>query len=179
MNKISPQTKSFIILFGVVIIGTYLSLGLWSELSDKRYGFKQDYQVNDQQQPAVQGQDNVPAVDTSAWKTYSNPTYKVSFLYKPDWKVFDPIKKDGFTVIQIDPGAKFYNIKIYISPTDYYIMGGLPARTEPIGGQTALNVSNALFGIQANNLYYTFDVGLSMSLVPDFAALVRSVKFAD
>ncbi len=56
-------------------------------------------------------------------------------------------------------------------------MDGLPTKTETISGENALNVSNALYGITANNLYYTFDVGLSMSLLPDFDALVHSVKF--
>jgi hypothetical protein len=56
-------------------------------------------------------------------------------------------------------------------------MDGLPTTTETIGGQTALNANNALYGLQANNLYYTFDIGLSMSLLPDFNALVHSVKF--
>ena len=89
------------------------------------------------------------------------------------------VNKNGFTILQVDPGPRFYNIKIYISPKEFYIMDGVPAKTETIGGQTALNADNALYGIEANNIYYTFDVGLSMSLVPDFDALVHSVKFGE
>jgi len=119
----------------------------------------------------------VPVVDTTNWQVYSNPQYQLSFLYKPGWKVLPALTKDGFTILQVDPGARYYNIKIYINPKQFYIMDGLPTTSEIIGGQTALNVSNALYGIKANSSYYTFDVGWSMSLVPDFDALVHSVKF--
>jgi len=117
--------------------------------------------------------------DTTGWPTYTDKESGLSFQYKPGWKVLAPIKKAGFRIIQIDPGKKYYNIKIYISPEQFYIMDGLPATGETIGGAPALNVNNALYGIRANNLYYTFDVGLSMSLLPDFNGLVHSATFGN
>jgi hypothetical protein len=181
MSKLSPQTKSFIALFCVAVFGTYACLILWSNL----VGYISNTTNNTnaatksasaQTFPALSP---VPAVDTTGWKTYSNVQEQLSFLYKPAWKILPDVVKDGFTVLQIDPGSKYYNIKIYISPKEFYIMDGVPTQTETIGGQTALNADNALYGMKANNLFYTFDVGLSMSLVPDFNALVHSVKFGN
>ena len=55
-------------------------------------------------------------------------------MYSPDWKIL-PLKKNGFTVLQVDPGAKYYNIKIYVSPKEFYIMDGLPTTAETIDNQ--------------------------------------------
>lgn len=179
MPKISLQTKTFIWLFCFAVFGTYLCLILWSNLIGK-VPTTQNIVANTSTTTATQiSPAPVPVVDTTDWKTYSNPQYQLSFLYKPDWKVLPAVNKSGFTILQIDPGTRFYNIKIYISPKEFYVMDGVPTKTETIGGQTALNANNALYGILANGTYYTFDVGLSMSLVPDFDALVHSVKFGN
>ncbi len=181
MSKLSPQTKTFIALFCFAVFGTYVCIILWSNLAGSVPNTSYNTntltkKVSAQTLPALVP---VPAVDTTGWNTYNNEQYQLSFLYKPGWKVLPAINKNGFTVLQVDPGPKFYNIKIYINPKEFYIMDGLPTKTETIGGQTALNANNSLYGIVANNLHYTFDVGLSMSLVPDFNALVHSVKFGN
>ena len=56
-------------------------------------------------------------------------------------------------------------------------MDGIPTQTETINGVKAINASNDLYGIQANNNYYTFDIGWSVTLVGEFNVLVHSVKF--
>jgi hypothetical protein len=56
-------------------------------------------------------------------------------------------------------------------------MDGLPYNTETIGGEQAYDVVNSLFGIKFNNTYYTFDVGQSFKLLPQFDALVHTVNF--
>ena len=56
-------------------------------------------------------------------------------------------------------------------------MGGLPLQSDTIDGQPAVEVSNLLYGVKDGSYYYTFDVGLSTSLKPDFDALVHSVQF--
>lgn len=182
MSKLSLQTKSFIALFCFAVFGTYVCLMLWSNLMPSlpypSYG--NSYTAPSKKlSSAPQNPAPVSTVDTSTWKSYADHQDGLTFLYKPGWKVLPAVKKDGFTVLQIDPGLKYYNIKIYISPKEFYIMDGVPTKTETIDGQTALNADNSLYGITANNLYYTFDVGLSMSLVPDFDALVYSAKFED
>jgi hypothetical protein len=181
MPKLSPQTKTFIFLFCFAVIGTYVCLALWSNLA----GRVSDRSNNTNAEVITKNTlgntaaASVSPVDTSGWKTYSDKQNQISFLYKPDWKVLPAVSKNGFTVLQIDPGAKYYNIKIYISPKEFYIMDGVPSKTETIGSYKALNADDALYGIKTNNFYYTFDVGLSMSLVPDFDALVHSVKFGN
>ena len=161
-------------LFVVALLGVGFSLMLWPDLSDSP-------NYSPHSRPVVTDTELAPLtpapVDTSAWKTYENEKFGMSFKYKDGWKILPATSKDGFTVLQVDPGTKYYNMKIYVSPKEFYIMDGLPATTETISGQTALNVNNALYGIKANGLYYTFDLGLSMSLLPYFNALVHSVQF--
>ena len=185
-NKISLQTKSFIALFITALLGVIICLWLWADLIYTPYALNiirndRFYSINNQtlnqkkSNPAnVQDE---PTIDTSAWKTYTNKQYKLSFKYSPDWKVLAVAEKSGFSIVQVDPGKKYYNFKIYISPKSFYILDGLPTKTEIIGGEQALNVNNALYGIKANNSFYTFDIGFSMSLLPQFDAMVHSVKF--
>lgn len=184
MSKISNPTKSFIILFLIAVFGTFLSLNLQENLYSYReqqnYNFFNkeeetfDKKVASSQEISVP---EIPSVDTSKWKTYTDPSFNFSFKYKPEWKVLPVVKKSGYNILQIDPGAKYFNIKIYISPEDYYVMGGLPYQVEKISGQEAMNVSNLLFGTKFNNNFFTFDIGLSTSLKPEFVAMVRSVTF--
>ncbi len=178
MKKISPQSKSFIILVFIAVIGSFLCLRLWADLLDDQVVIVHATKPKTTQNKRVEITPVQPQiVNTSTWKTYTNKDLSLSFLYKPDWKIL-PIKtKAGFTVIQIDPGAKFFNIKIYISPKEFYLMDGLPTKTENIAGQEAYNVNNQLYGIKAHSLFYTFDIGQSLSLTPDFDALVNSVEF--
>lgn len=179
MSKFSPQTKSFLVLFSLAVVGTYLCTMLWPDLASfnyKSYSYKAS--------PTIQNLNNItpaaaaiPVVDTSSWKDYSNAEYGFNFKYHPDWKVKNIVSKKDFKIIEIDPGAKYYNIKIYISPKEFYVMDGLPTKTEIIDGKTALNVSDLLYGIKTDTNYFTFDIGLSVSLTADFMAMVHSVKF--
>jgi len=179
MNKTSPQTKSFITLFTVAVVVTYVCLMLWANLTSSLsnspgYGnYNTPVPKTSNATPS-----QTPAVDTSNWKTYTDKQDGLSFSYDPAWKILTAQNKNGFKILQIDPGAKYYNFKIYINPKQFYIMDGLPTKTETIGGQTALNVGDALYGILANNIHYTFDIGYSMTLIPNFDAMVHSVKFA-
>jgi len=178
----SPQTKSFIILITLAIIGTYLCLALWSNLSTSPFvpSYRPINYKGPQGRNPLNQQTSVSQatpVDTSHWRTYSDKELKLSFSYDPTWKVLQATSKNGYRILQVDPGTKYYNIKIYVSPSSYYIMDGLPSTADNIGGQSAQNVNNALYGVKANREYYTFDVGLSMSLLPEVDALVHSVKF--
>ncbi len=179
MSKFSPQTKSFIVLFSLAVVGTYLCTMLWPDLASFSYK-SYTYQAS----PTIQNINNdavqipaIPVVDVTNWKEYQNTDYGFSFKYNPDWKVKTITTKKDFKILEIDPGAKYYNIKIYISPKEFYVMDGLPTKTETIAGKEALNVSNILYGIKSGDNYFTFDIGLSLSLTPDFVAMVHSVKF--
>lgn len=182
--KASIQTKSFIALLLFATIGTYICIVLWGSEIYQKVGKNQavynpaNYRVSNKPTQVSQAQATaIEAIDTSTWSDYTNTDFGLNFKYKPDWKILKPVTKNGFTVIQLDPGSKYFNIKIYVSENSFYIMDGLPTQEETINGFKALNVNNALYGLNVNNLFFTFDVGLSMSLVPEFNALVRSVKF--
>ncbi len=180
MSKISPQTKSFIFLFGLAIVGTYLCVMLWPDMASftyKSYSYRATPAPNNINNELAAEPPPLPAVDTSSWKDYTNAEFGFSFKYNPDWKIKTIQQKKDFNVLEIDPGPKYYNIKVYVSPKEFYVMDGLPAKDEIIDGRTAFNVSNLLYGIKTEKYYYTFDVGLSTSLAPNFSALVHSVKF--
>jgi hypothetical protein len=183
-DKPAPQTKSFIILAIVAILGTFLAVFIDRELAlnSLSYRSKNFVNVNSGQQNNLAGQQTqIPkqsAIDTSDWNEYTDDKFNFSFNFPPDWKVLAPAKKKGdFYVLEIDPGKKFYNILVYISSKDYYALSGVPIITEAINGITAINLNNVVYGIQANDYYYTFDIGSSLSLQPMFQALVHTVKF--
>ena len=177
MSKISIESKSFIILFLIALFGTVfclnLSLNLLGPVASYTATYRQASAIA-RQAPVAQA---APPVDPTGWKTYTNTKYGFSFLYNPDWKVLPSTMQAGYEVFQVDPGKKYYNIKIYISTLGYYVMGGLPLQNDTIGGQPAMEINGLLYGVKDGNYYYTFDVGLSTSLKPNFDALVYSVKF--
>ncbi len=182
MEKFSPQTKSLLVLLSLAVLGTYLCLMLWTDMGSGSYRLpvaskNQDKSVTI---PAADLFNNkVDPVDTSAWKTYADRDSGLSFKYKPEWSVKDAKIQNGFRIIEVDPGKKYFNIKIYISPSGFYALDGLPTTEETINGHSAINVKNMLYGIKAGQQYFTFDVGASVSLTQDFNALVHSAEFAN
>ena len=176
----SPQTKSFIALFVIALAGLAFALAFLDMVNVAPAAIEQKQAVERRKntsQNANSKTESLNSVDTSEWKTYEDKKIGFNFKYKPDWKVLPPVKKGGFTVIQIDPGAKFYNIEIYVSQKGFYAMDGLPLKNELINGQQAKNVSDLLYGINKSPYYFTFDINKSLSLKPNFNALVHSVKF--
>ncbi len=135
---------------------------------------------NQQNNPAGQ-QNNIPTkpqINTDDWNEYTDTMFNFSFKFPLDWKVLAPAKKKAdFYVLEIDPGKKFYNILVYISSKDYYALSGVPTVSETINGVPAINLNNVVYGIYANKYYYTFDIGSSLSLQPQFEALVHTVRF--
>lgn len=194
MHKLSPQAKSFIILFIIAIIGTYLAVMISRDLAGEKFstgssgGYTSYYYGNkaDKTTPAtgtVLGASRFPpveAVSTAGWKNYSDVKYSLSFQYPSDWKIKTSTEKSNgvdYYVIQLDPGSKYYNVKIYVSSSDYFALAGLPTKTDTVGGLPAMNVSNLLYGVKLGSYYFTFDNGLSTQLINQFNALVKSVKF--
>jgi hypothetical protein len=181
MQKLSPQTKSFIILIVIALVGTYVCLLLGAKFKDRQSANtsapKGDYTQIVYPQKAVAAEQKEPAVDTSDWKTYTEPKLGLSFKYKPTWQVKPTIKQGEYYVIEVDPGKKYYNIKTFVSSKDFFAMDSLPLKQVTIAGKTAQDVSDMLYGIQSGNYYYTFDLGFSVNLKPEFNALVRSASF--
>ncbi len=179
----SPQTKSFIILLACAVVGTYLSFWVAANYQNTIKYPSSEYKAISYNESNLNlinqtlAAEPEPVVDTSAWKRFEQKTFGFSFLYNPDWKIGEIKKQNGYDVLEIDPGVRYYNIKIYISPSDFYVMGGLPDKEVQIAGQNALDVADLLYGLKANGYYYTFDNGQSVSLKPQFKALVSSLKF--
>lgn len=185
-KNLSPQTKSFIILIAVAFVGTYLTVAVSQSSLDSASGGSEQFYYPAAtsspapKTPAAAAPKTFPAVQpvsTQGWKTYADKTYPFSFSYDPAWTVKPGIKQNDFYILQIDPGPKYYNIKIYISPSQFYGLDGLPNIQTDVNGAKAFDVSNLLYGIKMGPYYYTFDNGLSTVMINEFNALVHTVKF--
>ena len=184
----SLQTKSFVVLILIALCGGFFALWLTGYMNDseqkaKEYaetenGGKTQVTKTESQKPAEPAVLAKEIADTSNWKEYSDSKYGLSFKYNPDWKIKPWTKnKEGYDVLEIDPGRKYYNIKIYASNSSFYVMDGLPTQGTVVGGVQALVVSDLLYGVKKGATYLTFDLGLSLSLKPQFNGLIDSVKF--
>jgi hypothetical protein len=181
-KNLSPQTKSFLILFCIALVGTYLTTMVSRhELATGRGGYSDTYYPKNQSGQVASASDHFmpdfKPVGTSGWKTFTDTSHGLSFEYSPAWKVLPGKQKDGFYVLEVDPGASYYNMKAYISNKGFYALEGLPYVETDLGGLMALNVSNQLYGIRMGQYYYTFDNGLSTNMIDNFNTWVRTVKF--
>lgn len=181
MQKFSPQTTSFIFLSSLALFGGFLVILISSQVLKNEVYYVQDpnYQENSNYSPipTASASEELVLPDTRNWEDHRYNVYGISFKTPKGWKVALPKKQGNFFVGEIDPGAKFENIRIYISEKDYFVMQDLPTKNDTVGGQPALNVSDLLYGVWANNFYFTFDIGRSVSLKPEFNAIVKSVEF--
>ena len=188
MKNYSPQTKSFIVLFCVAIIGTYLCLILATEVkwsSEYKYSVfpSSKTQVTDSSSDNSSSNTNAvvqtSAVDTSNWLTYTDSKYGFSFRYSPDWKVLPGKLVNTYYVLEIDPGKKYYNFKIYLSRKDFHGLATAPTGStlEIIDAQKGFNLDNSLYGVKYGDYYYTFDINKSLPISEEFYNLVHSFKF--
>ncbi len=183
MKTISKQSKSFIVLFCIAILGTYFAMNL-SEKANKREAGLSNELAESQVLPAEENIET-PAVvtepeitvDTENWKEYSDKKYNFSFKINPDWKVSAKQQKNGEYLLEIDPGAKYYNIKIYVSKNGFFALDGLPTEETKIANLPALAINDMLYGLKKDDLYLTFDLGSSLSLRPQFKAMVNTIAF--
>lgn len=192
---ISAQSRSFIILFSIALLGSYtcLFIAAHANIRTTQTVFSQgqnSYQTITYEKSANKKINSIRTaiisdtpeqaetpVDTSAWKTYIDPTKTFSFLYPSEWQVKKPGTKYGIPVITVDPGVKYDNVTIYMSPSSFFAMDGLPSTTETIAGEQAKNVEGSVYGILHLGTYYTFDKGMSVRITPQFKALVHSLRF--
>ena len=116
-------------------------------------------------------------VDTSDWVDYYNEKYSLAFKHDPDWKVRSLTNRDGYYVIEIDPGVKYDNFRIYISADDYFALSGVPLQKSILAGKEALDLEGQVLGVMDNSTYFTFELGASLSLKPHFQALLKTVEF--
>ena len=179
-KKISKHSKSFAWLFGIAFFGTFLALWITGQLKNpaSNSSSQDDYQVITYK-PRGESFDtqNKAVVDTSGWQEYSNEKYGLKFKYDPEWQIRSLSNKDGYYVIEIDPGLKYDNFRVYISKDDYFALSGVPVQKTQIAGKEALNLDGAVLGIKDNATYFTFDMGASLSLKPYFQAMAETIRF--
>src|SRR5437762_14319097 len=115
MPEISPQTKSFFVLFALAFFSVGFALILSLDLSTRsdwdtgpNFATRVMSDSSVRENASSEVLPKVEAVDTSGWKTYTDEEYGFSFKYEPDWKVLRPVKKSGCSVLQIDPVLKYY-----------------------------------------------------------------------
>ena len=176
-KKLSGHSKSFAALFGIAVLG-----GIFAVLSARQVGAPQkpkqaDYEIISYSPSTQNPSEPLQPVDTSGWKVYKDNKFGLSFKYDPAWKIRSIANKDGYYVIEVDPGPRFDNFRIYISADDYFALSGVPTEQSEVGGKSAVSLEGSVLGVKDNATYFTFDLGSSLSLKPYFQALLSTVKF--
>ncbi len=181
MRHIPRSSRIFIGLVIITFALTYIALSLSS--------YKADFILQDLQSQAQTSKDKLnasgqtpqetprPLLDTTDWKTYIDKNYPISFLYPKTWKVSSSINKLGFYDIYLNPGAKYFDIHIYIDAKSYAGLEGLPQTPTKVGQQTGFSVSQNLIGIKVGESYYTFDGSMNSTHTDEFNTLLSTVKF--
>jgi hypothetical protein len=178
-KHLSLESRSFIILFTIAVFGVFASWFMYKDYSKPTSLFETVKTPALPIPQAIKKPQSEPTItiDTADWKTYTNTEYKFEFKYKPEWKIKSINNQNGYYVVEIDPGAKYSNIHIYISQDDYYALSDLPAEKTQVAGKEALSLDGMVLGVKDNANYFTFDLGVSLTLKPLFEAMVNSVKF--
>lgn len=177
-EKIFPYSKSFTWLFAIVFFGSLFALLISREMRlNPNPPSQNSYQILTYPNPASKPAANITPVDTSQWQEYYNEKYGLAFKHDPTWKIKSVNNKNGYYVIEIDPGKRYDNFRIYISKDDYFALANVPVTKTQVGGREALNLDGAVLGVMDKATYFTFDMGASLSLKPYFQALVDTVEF--
>jgi hypothetical protein len=176
-KHLSLESRSFLILFTIAVFGVFASWLAYNNYPTSTPPSSANVKPNTAVNKPTPAPEPKLLVDTADWKTYTNTEYKFEFKYKPEWKIKSINNQNGYYVVEIDPGAKYSNIHIYISQDDYYALSDLPAEKTQVAGKEALSLDGMVLGVKDNANYFTFDLGVSLTLKPLFEAMVNSVKF--
>lgn len=172
-------TKSFFWLLTIAVLGSFTVLYLDFKNVKTINNPENIYYDNAQMDSNTINQPTIskdPNIDTSNWNEYKNALYKFSFKHDPVWKVRQK-ENNEYNILEIDPGIKYDNFKIYISKTGYFALSNVPVQTSELAGKTAIDLDGQVLGIENDSKYFTFDLGSSISLKPYFQAMLKTVKF--
>lgn len=116
------------------------------------------------------------SIDTTKWKTYTNPAGTLSFKHPEDWQVTNKaVDKD--TVITITGKHKEDGrITIFTSKNSYLGFDGLKQTKGTVAGQSGVIIGETLLGAKKGDTYYTFDGGLSSQTEPYFQEFMKTVE---
>jgi hypothetical protein len=176
----SRPTFTFLVLVAVAAAATYGALLLTSQMSEVNTEVAllepvpQKVINNTNQQTPAQAVN----LDTSTWKNYVDRTYFLSFKYPPTWEVETFPDRAGYYIIVLKPDTASDHVRIYVSPSTYFALTGLPAKKDTLAGAAALNVNDMLVGVKYAAQYYTFDMGMDTRVQPQFQKILTTVAFS-
>jgi len=179
----SKATISFFILVAVAAVAAYGALVWTAQLSNQdestvapmaETGHKQKTEVADKQE----AQPKAEALDTSTWKDYTDRSYFLSFKYPDQWSLQTYPNREGYYIISIKPNKGSDNIRIYVSPSSYFALAGLPSKKTTLAGAQGVNIIDSLIGVKFAAQYYTFDSGTDSTLRPQFQKILSTVALS-
>ncbi len=175
----SRPTFTFLVLIAVAAAATYGALLLTTQLS----GVNTDVALVTPPPPpkSSEVQTSTPTavnLDTSTWKDYIDRTYFLSFKYPPTWQVETFPQRAGYYIIVLKPDKALDHVRIYVSPTNYFALTGLPTKKTTLAGAAGVSVNDMLIGVKYAAQYYTFDMGTDTKLQPQFQKILATVAFS-
>ncbi len=127
------------------------------------------------QEPPKQINEN-REVSSANWEQYADNYLDMSFKYPTDWQVKN-YSRENFDVIVLTPTIGKDKIRIYVSDREYVGMAGLKTTTAKVGNKTGITFGEMLYGVKQGSMYYTFDAGQDLQLLPEFTEIVKTVAF--
>lgn len=173
MKHLTNPTKTFVAL--VIAILLLILFALWLITQDRIEAPHVSLQPNQAQAPEETF--SVPAVDTSTWVDYQDPNFPLLIKVPEDWSITNRTIAGLYTLV-LAPEARDASFRIFISENGLIGMSGLPS-TDIItaSNHNAIVVDNNIYGIKADDYYYTFDGTLSNDYIEEFFTIVNNVKF--
>ena len=173
---LSTQNKSFFLLLFLTVGSLYTALILTREINPLIGQIPGAAKKDNNGVPQVKAD---AVVNIADWKTYTDTTYPLSFKYPADWTITtykSPQQAIGYIIIlePVFPNAD--HIRIYINNKGYVAIDGLKTTKTAINEIPAVTVNDMLYGIRQNGNFITFDLGVTMELLPYFKALLSTVE---
>lgn len=175
MKHIPYSSRIFIGILIITMLITYIALHFATYVADYTLRNSPELRSNQHEQEVKAKQRN--KLDTSDWKSYEDKTYPLTFLYPKTWTTKSTVNEQEFYDIVLNPGAKFYDIHIYVSTDGYYGLEGLKQTPILIGNRQGFSASENLAGIKVGEYYYTFDGSMNTTQADEFYTLLDTVKF--
>jgi hypothetical protein len=178
MGPQSKQTRSFIILILIVAAASYGAISMSRNIKHSSQDSDSlGLRAKESKSAPQSSNQDIPLLNTTGWKTYSDKTYPVAFKYPTDWEVSTYTKNSDFYIITLKPEGKKDNIRVYISDSKYFALDNIETTPYLVSGAEGVNIDNIVIGAHKNNNYYTFDIGTNTALMAEFNTLVQSVTF--
>jgi hypothetical protein len=120
-------TISFIILVALAAIATFAAIYATKNISEPIENSSLENSVLEENR--LQNiQPTAAELDVSTWKSYTDKNYFLSFKYPSTWQVKTYQNRNGFDIIVLEPNNARDNIRIYVSPENYFALQGLPSK---------------------------------------------------